>query len=93
MKTASMIGFWVMIGLGVAAFLWADNWWQTLLLIVAALVVAWWSLGLYSRAAENAARRVVQGSSTPDDERLLGELGDRARHEAYRSAHERDSEH
>jgi len=45
-----------MIGLGVGVFAWADKWWLTALLILAALAIGWYSLGLYARAATNAAQ-------------------------------------
>lgn len=86
MKTASMIGFWLAIGLGAAAFAWADSWWLTVLLLLAALAVAWYSVGLYSEAATAAARRATRSLATPNDEELLREIGPRARDEAFRAA-------
>jgi hypothetical protein len=86
MKTASMIGFWVMIGLGVAAFVLVEAWWARALLLVAAVGVGWYSLGLYSEAATAAARRANQSLVTPEDEGLLREIGPRARDEAFRVA-------
>lgn len=91
MRTASYVGFWAMIGLGVSAFLWADKWWLTVLLILAALAVGWYSLGLYVRAATAAARRARNLEATADDEHLLRELGrGRAHEEAFRRAREQD---
>jgi hypothetical protein len=90
LRLASIIGFWVMIGLGIAAFAWADAWWQTALLIVAALGVGWYSLGLYARAATKAAERARQFEATAEDEELLREVGARGHEEAFRVAREND---
>jgi hypothetical protein len=86
MRTASMIGFWVMIGLGVAAIVWVDAWWARVILLVAAVGVGWYSLGLYSEAATAAARRTTRSLATPEDEDLLHGIGPRARDEAFRVA-------
>lgn len=91
MRTASYIGFFAMVGLGVGAFAWADKWWLTVLLILAALAVGWYSLGLYARAATAAAQRARNFEATADDEDLLHELGrGRAHEEAFRRAREQD---
>lgn len=91
MRTASYIGFFAMIGLGVAAFAWTDKWWLTVLLILAALAVGWYSLGLYARAATVAAQRARYFQATADDEDLLREVGrGRAHEEAFRRAREED---
>lgn len=91
MRTASYLGFFAMIGLGVGAFAWADKWWLTVLVIVAALGVGWYSLGLYVRAATDAAQRARNFEATADDEDLLRELGrGQAHEEAFRLARKRD---
>lgn len=91
MRTASYIGFFVMIGLGVGAFAWTDSWWLTAPLILVALAVGWYSLGLYARAASTAAQRARHFEATADDEDLLRELGrGRAHEEAFRRAREQD---
>jgi hypothetical protein len=85
-KAASYIGFFAMIGLGIGAFVWGDQWWAMGLLLAAALSVGWYSLGLFARASTVAARRAMLGMASPDDLELLGELGGRARGEAFRAA-------
>jgi hypothetical protein len=89
MRTASYIGFFVMIGLGVGAFAWADSWWLTVLLIVVGLAVGWYSLGLYARAATAASQ--LARNFEANDEDLLRELGrGRAHEEVFLRAREQD---
>lgn len=91
MRSASYIGFCVMVGVGIGAFILTDAWWLRALLLVAALALGWWSLGLYARAATASAQRARYFVATPDDEDLLRELGrGRAHEEAFRRAEEED---
>lgn len=91
MRTASYVGFFVMIGVAVAAFAATDAWWLRVLLLVVALGVGWYSLGLYARAATDSAQRARYFEATPEDEDLLRELGrGRANEETYRRARTQD---
>jgi len=80
-----------MVCVGIAAFTVADVWWLTVVLLVCAIVIGWYSVGLYAKAATDAAQRARHFEATPEDEDLLREVGrGRAHEEALRSARERD---
>lgn len=51
MRTASYIGFLVMVAVAISAFVLFDQWWLRVVLVLFALVSGWYSLGLYSRAS------------------------------------------
>ena len=88
---ASYVGFWVMVGLGIAAFTLTDAWSLRVLVLVAALAVGWCSLGLYARVATASAQRARLFDATPEDEDLLRELGrGRAHEKAFRRAPKED---
>ncbi len=87
MRTASYVGFFAMVGVGIAAFTVSDAWWLRVILLLVALGVGWYSLGLYAKAATGAAQRARYFEATAEDEDLLRELGrGRAHEEAYRRA-------
>lgn len=45
MRTASYVGFFSMVAIGLGAFVLADAWWQRVILLLVALGVGWYSLG------------------------------------------------
>lgn len=85
MRTASYIGFFVMLGVGINAFS-RGSVWLTVLQLLVALAIGWYSLGLYARASTRAAHRLMHGVASGSDLDLLGELDERTRGEAFRAA-------
>jgi hypothetical protein len=94
MRTASYLGFFAMIAVGIGTFVVTDSWWLRVPLVLVALAIGWYSLGLYARAATAAAQRVRYFEATPDDEDLLREVGKgHANEEAFRCAREQDDKY
>lgn len=86
MRVASYLGFFVMVGLGIMAFTWAESWGPRILLLALAAAVGWYALGLFARASTTAAYRAMRGIATDEDIDELGHLGDRARGDAFTRA-------
>ena len=85
-RTASYIGFFVMVAVAVASFMLFDEWWLTAVGVLVALGIGWYSLGLYARASTISASRMIRGAATDEDYAEIGRLGPAAAREATRAA-------
>lgn len=85
------MGLFATIAIFVSAFS-HDAWWAIAMQIVGALVVGWFSLGLFERASVRSAERAYRGEATDEDIEELHRLGLRARNEVFREAGRRTSE-
>lgn len=86
MRTASYIGFLVMVAVAISAFVLFGQWWLRVLLVLFALVIGWYSLGLYARARTDSADRMIRGVATDEDYDEIGRLGYSAARQAIRQA-------
>lgn len=82
MRGLSYLGFLVMLSVGINAFSYG-SWWATALQLLGALVIGWFSLGLFQKAAVASMGRMMRGEATAKDSERLGDLGGGA---AYREA-------
>jgi hypothetical protein len=88
MRVASYVGLLATVIVGIGAFMWADDWWVTVLLILLALAIAWFSVGLFAKASTAAAYRALRGVASDSDIEELDHLDDRALGEAMSRASE-----